>query len=180
MKQAGQIIIVMGVSGSGKSTIAEHIAARLDADFLDADTLHPAHNIAKMSRGEALNDTDRAPWLEAVRDATAQRAKAHTINVTACSALKARYRNTLREAGNVAFVYLDGSKELIAGRMQERTGHFMPDSLLDSQFAALEHPGKEPGVYSVSIEPGPELIAENAVKALAPFLRSTNTDGFQH
>lgn len=170
MSREGQIIVVMGVSGCGKSTIAEHLAQHLDANFLDADSLHPAANIDKMSRGEPLNDDDRAPWLATVRDEMARRAGEFGLNVTACSALKARYRDVLREAGELAFVYLDGSRELIASRMHERTGHFMPETLLDSQFAALEHPGKERGVYTVGIEPEPERIAKNAAIALAPFL----------
>lgn len=182
MNQPGQIVIVMGVSGCGKSTVAQHLASLLQADFLDGDTLHPPGNIQKMSSGVPLTDNDRAPWLAAVRDETTRRASEHGINVTACSALKARYRDILREAGDVAFVHLDGSRELIGQRMHLRHGHFMPESLLDTQFAALEHPGAEPQVYLVGIEPAPEQVAKNAALALNDFIdrpastTSTNND----
>lgn len=170
MKQAGQMIVVMGVSGSGKSTIAEHLAAKLQASYLDADSLHPRSNVEKMTRGEPLDDDDRAPWLAAVGAEMAKQAAESGISVTACSALKAQYREQLRTAGDVAFVFLDGSRELIAKRMQARSEHFMPSSLLDSQLATLEHPGKEAGVYTVSIESEPQQIAELAATALRPFL----------
>jgi len=167
----GRVVVVMGVSGCGKSTVAEHLAGRLAGDFLDGDSLHPAANIAKMSCGEPLDDQDRGPWLEAVRDATAERAARHGVNVVACSSLKRRYRDILRGAGEVAFVFLDGSRELIAARMHERRGHFMPETLLDSQFAALERPDGEPGVVVVPIEADPATIAANAAEALAGLYR---------
>lgn len=170
MSQEGRMIVVMGVSGCGKSTIAEHLAANLDAAYLDADSLHPPANVEKMRRGDALDDSDRAPWLVAVRTEMARLAAQRGISVTACSALKANYREALRAAGSVAFVFLEGSHELISSRMKERTGHFMPSSLLDSQFAALEHPGAENDVYTVGIEPEPQRIADLAQEALTPFL----------
>lgn len=167
--RAGRIVVVMGVSGCGKSTIAEHLARTLDADCLDGDTLHPPSNIDKMSRGEPLSDDDRLPWLQAVRDTAAERAARHGVHVVACSALKRRYREILREAGHVHFVFLDGSRELIAARMHERSGHFMPDSLLESQFEALERPDGEPGVVTVDIDATPAEIARRAAAALLPF-----------
>ena len=172
MNREGRIIVVMGVSGCGKSTIAEHLAQHLEADFLDADSLHPPSNIEKMSRGDPLDDSDRAPWLEIVSNDMSRRARKHGICVTACSSLKRRYRDVLRKAGTLAFVHLDGDRELIATRMQARDGHFMPDSLLDSQFAALEHPGGEPDVFVIDITPEVRHIAENAAQALTPFLSS--------
>jgi gluconokinase len=175
MESTGQIIIVMGVSGCGKSTIAEHLAAQLHADFLDGDSLHPPANIDKMARGEPLDDQDRAPWLASVRDECARRARQHGINVTACSALKRSYRDILRGSNEIAFVFLEGSRELIARRMHKRTGHFMPLSLLESQINTLEHPGQEADVYTVSIEPGPEQIAKNAAMALIKFLERPKT-----
>ncbi len=180
MESPGQIIIVMGVSGCGKSTIAQHLATQLQADFLDGDSLHPPSNIEKMRRGEPLDDRDRRPWLVAVRDECARRAEQHGINVTACSALKRAYRDILRGSNDLAFVFLEGSRELIAGRMHQRTGHFMPESLLDSQFNTLEHPAQEPDVYTVSIEPGPEQIATSAALALQPFLSNSTHKNTTH
>lgn len=164
-------VIVMGVSGCGKSTVASLIADGLTAKGLDvhdkdADELHPAGNIEKMSAGIALTDSDRQPWLETVAEYARQQARKHGICVMACSALKRIYRNTINTAGNVVYIYLEGSHSLIASRMHERKGHFMPESMLDSQFATLEDPRDEPQVIAVSIEPGPDTIASNAIALL--------------
>jgi len=169
----GRVVVVMGVSGCGKSTIAEHLAAHLSADFLDGDTLHPKANIDKMSRGEPLDDDDRTPWLQAVRDTAAERAARYGVHVVACSSLKRDYREILRGAGAVSFVFLDGSRELIASRMHERRGHFMPETLLDSQFEALQRPDGEPGVVVVSIDADPDTIAADAAAALAELHRES-------
>ena len=162
----GVVIVVMGVSGCGKSTIAELLAERLAAHYRDGDELHPKTNIEKMSAGEPLTDEDRAPWLEAVRDYAAKAAREHGICVIACSALKRRYRDVLDGAGTVFYVFLQGSRELIASRMHLRTGHFMPEELLDTQFEALEVPIGEPRVVTVDITPEPEVIAAAAASAL--------------
>lgn len=129
-------LVVMGVSGSGKSTIGAALSQRLRVPFADADDFHPEANIAKMSRGEALDDGDRWPWLEEVGAWLA----AHPEGcVVSCSALKRKYRDQLRRhAPEVEFVLLEGSRELIERRQASRPGHFMPASLLTSQFATLE------------------------------------------
>ncbi|TCU18936.1 gluconokinase [Rhizobium sullae] len=163
-------IIVMGVSGSGKSSIGEKLAEALSLRFIEGDQLHPASNVEKMSKGIPLSDADRMPWLdligEAMKDALA---KGKGVIVT-CSALKRLYRERLRAAagGNLFFVYLEGSRELLTERMGHRKGHFMPSSLLESQLETLEAPTGEPGVVTVDIDGTVEGIAEEARKKLAP------------
>ena len=160
------IIIVMGVSGCGKSTIAELVAQEINAFCKDGDELHPQSNIDKMASGIPLTDEDRQPWLETVADYAGKKAVEHGSCVIACSALKYAYRETLNAAGRVVYIFLEGSYELIASRMDQRTGHFMPGKLLDSQFEALEDPRLEPNVVTVNIKPEPETIAANAVQLL--------------
>jgi gluconokinase len=126
----------MGVSGSGKSTIAAALAQRLRVPFADGDDLHPEANVAKMSRGEALDDTDRYPWLEAVGQWLADHDQG---GVMACSALRRKYRDQLRRhVDGLLFVHLEGGREVIERRQASRPGHFMPASLLTSQFSTLE------------------------------------------
>jgi carbohydrate kinase (thermoresistant glucokinase family) len=156
-------IIVMGVSGCGKSSIAEALAQSIGAPFLDGDDFHPAANKAKMAAGTPLNDEDRAPWLEQLRHELASRPSV----VLACSALKKRYREVLRKAGNVRFVYLEGSFELIEGRMLARTNHFMKPGMLRSQFDALEVPSpEETDVLAVSIALPVAQVVEHALQRL--------------
>jgi gluconokinase len=127
----------MGVSGSGKSTVGAALAQRLRVPFADADDFHPPANIAKMTAGEALDDDDRHPWLEAIGEWLV--AHEESGGVMSCSALKRKYRDQLREhAPEVEFLHLHGTREVIARRQASRPGHFMPASLLDSQFATLE------------------------------------------
>lgn len=135
------IVVVMGVSGSGKSTIGSALAAALGADFAEGDRYHPAANIAKMTRGEPLGDEDRLPWLQAMAaDIARWRAEGRSV-VLACSALRQAYRDILGIDGlAVRLVYLRGSAATIAPRMGGRSGHFMPPALLGSQFDALEEP----------------------------------------
>ena len=139
---ATRVAVVMGVSGSGKTTIGEHLADVLGWPFYDADDFHPAANVEKMGRGEALTDADRMPWLHALRDLIARCLEERTSAVLACSALKASYREILVEGGGeaVVFVYLSGTQELIEARLAARHGHFFDASLLESQFAVLEEP----------------------------------------
>jgi gluconokinase len=160
-------VVVMGVSGSGKSTVAAQLAARLDWTFHDGDWLHPPHNIAKLRAGEPLTDEDRRPWLAAIAAWMDEARRARLRAVIACSALKRAYREILvGDHRDVALVYLKGSPELIAGRMAHRHGHFMPLSLLTSQFATLEEPTEDEHPIVVSIEPKPAEIVDTIVEKL--------------
>ena len=162
-----QAIVVMGVSGSGKSTVAEGLAEKLGIAFIEGDKLHPKSNVDKMSEGIPLTDEDRWPWLDLVGAELRKGSESNGV-VVSCSALKKIYRDRLRKAtgGPLAFVYLDGSLELLSRRMGERKGHFMPLSLLQTQLATLEVPTGEPGVVTVSIDATPEDIANNALSGL--------------
>jgi carbohydrate kinase (thermoresistant glucokinase family) len=131
------ILVVMGVSGSGKSTMAALLAGQLGWDFLEGDDLHPDANVEKMASGSPLNDEDRAPWLDTVSSWIIEHAMADVPGIITCSALKRRYRDVLREQ-NVIFVHLVGSKQLLGARMSARLDHFMPTTLLDSQLDTLE------------------------------------------
>jgi len=136
-----RFLIIMGVSGSGKSTVGQALAVKLDWDFFDADDFHPPANIAKMSGGIPLNDEDRAPWLASLHDLISSTLGMDRCGVLACSALKERYRRQLLEGNPGAqIVYLKGSYELILARMSARPGHYMKPEMLRSQFAALEEP----------------------------------------
>jgi gluconokinase len=162
-------IIVMGVSGCGKSSVGEKLAEALHLAFVEGDALHPAANVEKMSKGIPLTDEDRMPWLDSIgEDMKASLEKSEGI-IVSCSALKRIYRDRLRAAagGNLFFVYLEGSRALLMKRMGERKGHFMPVSLLDSQLATLEVPTGEPGVVTVDIDDTIEGIAATALKSLA-------------
>jgi gluconokinase len=157
-------IIVMGVSGCGKSTVAEGLAARLGWPFSDGDSFHPAANVAKMEAGTPLTDVDRMPWLHSIRDWISE---ADGDVVVTCSALRRLYRDVLREAiARVRFVSLVGSRELLVERMGARTGHFMPLKLLDSQLATLEPLQPDEDGAEVSIDATPEAIVDAALAAL--------------
>jgi gluconokinase len=158
-------IVVMGVSGSGKSTVGQLIAARLACPFRDADSFHPPANIAKMSSGQPLTDEDRWPWLRAISAWIAEHRAAGTTCVVTCSALKRVYRDivTDHQRADVRLVHLAGSFELIAARLAARKGHFMPPALLKSQFDALEPPTADERAITVSIDATPEEIAARAV-----------------
>ncbi|QKK26132.1 gluconokinase [Rhizobium hidalgonense] len=147
-------VVVMGVSGCGKSSVGERIAAQNGLTFLEGDQLHPARNVEKMAKGIPLTDDDRLPWLDRIgAEIKAAQNQSQGV-VISCSALKRNYRDRLRRAagGRLAFVFLDGSRELLLSRMQARQGHFMPASLLDSQLQTLEPPTGEPGVVTVAID----------------------------
>ena len=134
------IVLLMGVCGCGKSTIGRALAAELDWPFLDSDTLHPQANVAKMASGMPLTDEDRWPWFDRVVAEMRRHDAAGTHVVIACSALKQAYRDRLANGGSVRVVYLKGDAETIEPRLAGRTGHFMPPSLLASQFVTLEEP----------------------------------------
>lgn len=164
---SGKCIIVMGVCASGKTTIGERLAQRLHAKFIDGDDLHPKANILKMARGEPLNDVDRQPWLERIRDAAFSIEYKGEVGVIVCSALKKQYRDKIREGNqHVQFLYLDGSYELILSRMRDRQGHFMKEAMVNSQFATLEVPNNEDNVANVSIDAPIETVVDNAFEAL--------------
>ena len=156
----------MGVAGSGKSTIGEGVAAKIGGTYVDGDDLHPQANIDKMSAGEALTDEDRWPWLTEVGR---KLASIEGVALIGCSALKRSYRQLISQQADepVQFIYLDGSRNLIGSRMAARKGHFMPTSLLDSQFATLEIPGSDENVFSVSIDATIEDIIGTIAKHIA-------------
>jgi gluconokinase len=159
------VIAVMGVSGSGKSTVGGLLAERLGVPYAEADDFHSEANIAKMAAGHPLDDADRAPWLDAIADWIA--ARGDRGGVVSCSALRRRYRDRLRRADpDLFFVHLDGPPELIAARLAARMQHFMPAGLLGSQIEALEplEPGEAGAV--VPVEGGPMQVADRALAAL--------------
>lgn len=164
-------IIVMGVSGSGKSTVGERLAARLRWLYEDGDAFHPASNVAKMHAGHPLTDEDRWPWLNAIANAIDRRTAARQRLVVACSALKRRYRDILVHGrDDVRIVYLKGDCDLIARRLKARKDHFMPPDLLASQFSALEEPSADEDVITVDIDASVETIVDDIIRRLAPFL----------
>jgi gluconokinase len=160
-------IIVMGVSGAGKTTIAAMLAMRLGWTYEDADWFHPPANVEKMHSGKPLTDEDRWPWLRAIAEFISRTQREGGHAVIACSALKRAYRDVLIGGRrDVRLVYLRGEPDLIARRMALRHGHFMPPSLLESQFATLEEPDEDENAIVVSIEPRPREIVESIVATL--------------
>lgn len=160
-------IVVMGVTGVGKTSVGERLAARLGVPFLEGDDFHPRRNVEKMSSGVALDDADRRPWLDAI-GAAIKNAPAKSLVVT-CSALKRAYRQRLAAAAGrpLLFLFLDASPETLAERLAARHGHFMPPGLLDSQLAALEKPTLDESAIRVSVEPPLDTVVDNALAALA-------------
>jgi gluconokinase len=173
-------LIVMGVSGSGKSTVGEALARRLGFRFEDGDSFHPASNVAKMHAGIPLTDDDRWPWLKAIADEIDRSCQAGEPAVIACSALKRAYRDVLVHGrGDIRIVYLKGDQSLIARRLALRKDHFMPPGLLTSQFQTLEPPTDDEGVVAVSIDAPVDAIADEIVYHLQPLqATSTSTTGY--
>ncbi|KOG65623.1 gluconate kinase [Streptomyces griseoflavus] len=159
------VIVVMGVAGTGKTTIGPLVAADLDVPYAEGDDFHPPANIAKMSAGTPLDDADRWPWLDAI--GAWAHGRAGQGGVVSSSALKRAYRDRLRAAApGVVFLHLTGDRSLIESRMAERKGHFMPTALLDSQFATLEPLGTDEAGVAVDVSGTPREIADRAVAAL--------------
>ena len=161
------VLVLMGVSGSGKTTVGKLLAERLGAAFADADDFHSAANKAKMRAGTPLDDADRKPWLAAIAAQLDRWRAEGRRGIVTCSALKRAYRATL-VAGrpDVQLVYLKGDQDLITHRLAGRHGHFMPASLLDSQFATLEEPAPNEGALIVNIDKTPEAIVAEIMKAI--------------
>jgi len=160
------IILIMGVSGSGKTTIGEQLAARLDCGFADADQFHSEASKRKMAQGIALTDEDRMPWLRAIRAAIDEQYQKGQTHIFACSALKRAYRDLLRgDRADLFMVYLKGSPELLAERLTRRRGNFLAPELLQDQLDTLEPPGPDEALM-VDVRQTPEAIVEQIVAAL--------------
>ncbi|MGI5152654.1 gluconokinase [Plantactinospora sp. CA-294935] len=160
-------VVVMGVSGSGKTTVAEGISALTGLTFAEADEFHPESNVELMRAGVPLDDGHRWPWLRELAGWMAQRAAEGVSTVLACSALRRSYRDVLRQGPpSVDFVFLDGSAEVIRERISRRAGHYMPASLLDSQIATLERPAPDERVLTLDVAATPEELVEAAVEGL--------------
>ncbi len=158
------VLIFMGVSGSGKTTVGTLLAQRTGATFFEGDNFHPPENIEKMRRGIPLTDADREKWLHTLRDIITRSLDEGTFTVMACSALKAAYRDLLQGGdARVKFVYLTGPRSVIAERLKARRNHFMPATLLDSQWAALEPPSD---ALTFSCEKSPNEIVSAVIQAL--------------
>lgn len=165
--RAPRVIVLMGVSGSGKSTTGKRLAVVLGWAFRDADEFHPAENIAKMASGRPLDDADRQPWLAAIAAWIDVARASGPGAVVSCSALKRSYREILiGQRTDVALVHLKGSFSLIADRLSRRRGHFMPPALLRSQFETLEEPGPEEAALTVSMRMPPKRVVEKIVSGL--------------
>ncbi len=162
-------IVVMGVSGAGKTSVGELLAKRLNCTFLEGDQLHPPANIKKMAEGIPLDDDDRWPWLDLIGQELTSALKRGGDVVATCSSLKKIYRDRLRQAsgGVLYFVFLTGKNEVLEERMGARTGHFMPKSLLQSQLATLESPQGEAGVVTVDIDATLDEIVDEALRKLS-------------
>jgi len=160
-------VVVMGVSSTGKTTVARGLAEQLGARFVEGDELHPQANIDKMAAGTPLTDEDRWPWLEAIAERTREVAAQGGSTVVTCSALRRAYRDVLRTAAeDTFFVHLHGTFNLLAQRMHERQGHFMPPALLQSQFETLEPLEDDERGALVDVTPPPEVVVQHALDAL--------------
>ncbi len=162
-------VVVMGVSATGKTTVARELAEELGCEFIEGDELHPSRNIAKMEGGTPLTDEDRWPWLQAIAELTAVRDFEGVSTVVTCSALKKAYRDVLRDAAPTFFVHLHAPFEVLEQRMRQRTKHFMPSTLLRSQFDTLEDLGDDEAGFVVDVGPPIDEVAEEALNAVRTF-----------
>ena len=160
------LFILMGVSGSGKTTIGARLARALGSEFVEGDDLHPPENVTRMTAGIPLTDDDRRGWLLAIAARLREAKRARIGLVVSCSALKRSYRDLLRSVGEaeVRFVYLAGSRALFAERLAQRRGHFMPPSLLESQLSILEEPSPDERAWVCDISQAPDAIVADLVK----------------
>jgi gluconokinase len=157
------LIIIMGVSGSGKSTLAKALTDIYEYEYLDGDDFHSLESRSLMAQGIPLTDINRAPWVAAIKQRLKDNANHLTHTILAFSGLKQKHRDELRAAGlKTLFLYLDGNKEIIQDRINNRKGHFMATTLLDSQFASMEDPLCEPDVYLIDVAPGLEWVSRQA------------------
>ncbi|MEP7019041.1 MAG: gluconokinase [Pseudonocardiales bacterium] len=161
------VLVLMGVSGSGKSTVAGVLAGRLGWDLAEGDDMHPPANLAKMAAGHPLDDADRLPWLQRIAAWIRGHVNANRPGIVTCSALKRSYRDVLRNE-RVVFVYLAGSSDQIAARLAARHGHFMPPALLDSQLEALEPPDPDEKAITVEVSGSAPETANEIIRRLAP------------
>jgi gluconokinase len=159
-------VVVMGVSATGKTTVAEELADELGCEFIEGDSLHPRRNIEKMEHGIPLTDEDRWPWLQAIAEMVAVKDHEGTSTVVTCSALRRSYRSVLRDAAPTFFVHLHAPFEVLEERMQLRTKHFMPTALLKSQFDTLEELGEDEDGAVVDVSPPIEEVVEEAINAV--------------
>lgn len=172
------LIIVMGVSGSGKTLVGAYLAQQLGFEFVDGDDMHPIENIERMSAGIELDDEARLPWLDAMCRCAESHFSAGTSVVIACSALKSKYRDRLRSVSRpTMFLHLSGPSEVIKQRLDNRAGHFMPASLLESQFASLEIPIGEPNVVTINIDQSLELMLREALDKTHDQLKQITSEG---
>lgn len=161
------VLVMMGVSGCGKSTVAALLAGRLGWPLEEGDDLHPASNVEKMAAGHPLTDADRAPWLRKVAAWVEHQLDAGQSGVVTCSALKHSYRDVINRRGSgILFVYLSGDRETIAARLAARQGHYMPARLLDSQFGDLEEPGPDEPSITLNVGPPAAVITQNILDQL--------------
>ncbi|TNG93443.1 gluconokinase [Pasteurellaceae bacterium USgator11] len=168
----GKSFILMGVSSTGKTSVGTALAHRLGIKLIDGDDLHPRANILKMGSGQPLNDDDRAPWLERIRDAAFSLEQKSEIGIIVCSALKKQYRDLIRDGNqHIKFLFLEGDFELVLARMKQRKGHYMKVDMLKSQFDTLEVPQQdEPDVLHIDIDGSFEEVVERCITALKPHL----------
>ncbi|MGC7589401.1 gluconokinase [Bisgaard Taxon 46] len=170
-EKKGKSFILMGVSSTGKTTVGTAVAQRLGIKLIDGDDLHPRANIIKMAQGNPLNDEDRAPWLERIRDAAFSLEQKSEVGIIVCSALKKKYRDMIRDGNDVNFIFLHGPFELVLERMKQRKGHYMKVEMLKSQFDTLEVPQEdEKDVIPISIDGTFDEVVERCVVALKPHL----------
>jgi gluconokinase len=159
-------IVVMGVTATGKTTVASEVAAELGCEYIEGDELHPSRNIAKMEQGIPLTDEDRWPWLQAIAELVAVKEFEGTSTVVTCSALKRSYRDVLRDAAPTFFLHLHAPFEVLEERMQHRTKHFMPTTLLHSQFDTLEELGDDEAGAVIDVSPPLDEVVEESVNAI--------------